>query len=279
METVLMTERHLAAADELRRLAGWNQTSQGWVRLLEVEPEGCFVAVENGELIGTVTTITYGRELAWIGMMLVHPNHRRHGVGTQLMQRALAYLQSLRIECIRLDATPLGRPVYEKLGFLAEWGLTRHQVAPTTECNPPNTRELVESDWTAVEKLDSQAFGVSRSCILRRLAQDSPATLVWPAQGPILGYGMLRLGTQADYIGPLVCADTAGARSLISSLLDIASPRSVFWDVPDDNPLANALAKRFGFTPVRPLTRMRLGPASVPSDPRAQLAIADPSVG
>ena len=279
MEMVLMTESHFAAADELRRLAGWNQRPEGWARLLALEPEGCFATIENGELIGTVTAVTYGRELAWIGMMLVHPNHRRQGVGTQLMKAALAFLKSRGIACIRLDATPAGRRVYEKLGFVAEWGLTRHEVTSLSERSSPNTRELMESDWPVAEKLDAEAFGVSRSRILRRLAQDCRATLVWPAQGHILGYGMLRLGTQSDYIGPMVCAEAEGAQSLISGLLRVASPRSVFWDVPDDNPLANNLAKRFGFTPVRPLTRMRLGPASVSSEPAVQLAIADPSLG
>src|SRR2546426_9870135 len=206
MEMVLMTESHFAAADELRRLAGWNQRPEGWARLLALEPEGCFATIENGELIGTVTAVTYGRELAWIGMMLVHPNHRRQGVGTQLMKAALAFLKSRGIVCIRLDATPAGRPVYEKLGFVPEWGLTRHEVTSLSERSSPNTRELMESDWLAVEKLDARAFGVSRSRILRRLVQDSRATLVWPAQGPILGYGMLRKGAQSDYLGPVVCA-------------------------------------------------------------------------
>ena len=40
----------LQAADELRRLAGWNQTLADWRRLLWLEPRGCFVAVENSKV-------------------------------------------------------------------------------------------------------------------------------------------------------------------------------------------------------------------------------------
>ena len=77
-----MTDGDLPAADELRRLAGWNQTLEDWRRLLCLEPRGCFVAALEGGVVGTVTTTTYGLALAWIGMMLVHAEHQRRGIGT-----------------------------------------------------------------------------------------------------------------------------------------------------------------------------------------------------
>ncbi|MBU6402797.1 MAG: GNAT family N-acetyltransferase, partial [Verrucomicrobia bacterium] len=112
----LMTEADLEAADELRRLAGWNQTPLKWRCLRRLVPHGCFVAVFDGQVVGTVTTTTYGQALAWIGMMLVHPAHRRLGIGTRLMRQALAFLQQRGTQCIKLDATPAGQPVYAKLG-------------------------------------------------------------------------------------------------------------------------------------------------------------------
>lgn len=273
MEISVLTERHLPAADELRRLAGWNQTPEDWERLLSFEPQGCFVAIDHGEVIGTVTTTTFGEQLAWIGMMLVHPDHRRRGIGTRLMQAALDYLKARGIACIRLDATPAGRPVYEKLRFVAEWTLTRYQATSVSGENSPNIREVTDADWPEVEKLDCAAFGVPRGRVLRSFAQGSRLSLIWSG----VGYGMLRPGSQSDYLGPLVCnrADTP----LVSALLHAAGSRSVFWDVPDGNAAARGMAEHFGFSPVRPLTRMRLGPDSVPSRPTAQLAIADPSVG
>ena len=237
------------------------------------------MAVENDRLLGTVTTTTYGPELAWIGMMLVHPDHRRRGIGTQLMRAALDHLRGRGIQCIRLDATPAGLPVYEKLGFVPEWTLARHQAAVSTG-NAVGTRELSERDWPAVERLDAAAFGVARTRILRSLAEGSRATLVSPPDGPILGYGMLRPGSSCDYLGPLVCAmPSLSFLHIVLTLLVKAEGRPVFWDVPRRNFLATSLARQVGFTPVRELTRMRLGPDSIPSDPKAQLAIADPSLG
>ena len=116
----LMTENDLTAVDELRRIAGWRQTIEDWRRLLTLEPKGCFVTTQGDAAIGTVTTTRYGTELAWIGMMLVHPEHRRKGIATQLMKCVLEYLRSYGVQCVKLDATPAGRPLYEKLGFQAE---------------------------------------------------------------------------------------------------------------------------------------------------------------
>src|SRR5512145_3259576 len=84
-----MAENDLPGADNLRRLVGWNQMPEDWARMLRLEPDGCFVAILNSVVVGTVTTTTYGQALAWIGMMLVHPDHRRQGIGRRLMQRAL----------------------------------------------------------------------------------------------------------------------------------------------------------------------------------------------
>lgn len=271
MEISVMTEGDLPAANELRQLTGWNQTLEDWRRLLSLEPEGCFVAAEHGDVVGTVTTTTYGKSLAWIGMMLVHPDYRRRGIATDLMQRALQYLQARGISCVKLDATPAGRPVYEKLGFVPEWTLTRWQGAFASQGS--DARELTEADWPAMEKIDTVAFGVPRGRVIRRLAEGNRAMLVWPAQGEVLGYGMLRSGANSDYLGPVV----GNALPLLAALLRTA--RTPFWDVPDDNEPANAAAKQFGFKPLRPLTRMRLGPNLVRSDPCAQWAIADPSVG
>jgi GNAT superfamily N-acetyltransferase len=51
---------------------------------------------------GTATTIGYGTDLAWIGMVLVHPDHRRHGVGRALLAHCIAFLRERRIRSIKL---------------------------------------------------------------------------------------------------------------------------------------------------------------------------------
>src|SRR5580700_4974672 len=111
MRTMLPSD--LSFADSLRALAGWNQTPADWRRFLAMQPEGCFMAQWNGVPAGTATTTVYGSDLAWIGMVLVHPEYRRRGIGRGLLLKCIEHLQARRVRCIKLDATPQGRPVYE----------------------------------------------------------------------------------------------------------------------------------------------------------------------
>lgn len=278
-----LQESDLAAADELRRLARWNQTVEDWRRLLSLEPEGCLVALQDGAVVGTVTTTTYGTALAWIGMMLVHPDRRRAGVGTQLIQHALEYLRGRGVKCIKLDATPDGRPLYEKLGFKPEWTLTRclradaDTVAATA--GREDVRPLREEDWSAVEEIDVAAIGAARPALLRSLVTDCLEALVWPAQGAVAGWGVLRRGAHAAYLGPLAGTTNAALEPLALALLQTAQGRPVIWDVPDSNLDARAAAQRFNFAPVRPLTRMYLGTGCATIVPSCCFAIAGPAIG
>jgi ribosomal protein S18 acetylase RimI-like enzyme len=120
-----LTRTDLPFADTVRALAGWNQTVDDWRRLLRHAPTGCFLAEWNGAPAGTATTTVYGRDLAWIGMVLVHPDYRRRGIGWALLQRCVEHLQERGVRCIKLDATPLGKTMYDRLGFRDEWTLSR----------------------------------------------------------------------------------------------------------------------------------------------------------
>ncbi len=276
-----LTEEDLSFADEVRRHAGWNQTPRGWRRFLALEPEGCFLAECQGQPAGTATTTCYGRELAWIGMVLVHPDFRRRGVGTALLRHCIRYLQEERqIGCIKLDATPEGQPLYEKLGFRAEWGLKRWRLERRSGNeadiypNKPSKDPLSEEHLA----MDRKVFGADRAKLLRSLWEGSVAA-VSDRPGARLGFGLLREGARASYLGPVTSLDAMGAEILISQLLSLAPPGEVFWDIPDENPVAVRLAQSQGFHPVRVLTRMYLGEANVEGQPSAMYAIAEPALG
>ncbi|MGB9604498.1 MAG: GNAT family N-acetyltransferase, partial [Bryobacteraceae bacterium] len=72
-------------AMRLKEAAGWNQTEQDWLNLIELEPEGCFALETGGVLASTATVVCYGNELAWIGMVLTAPEYRGRGFARRLM--------------------------------------------------------------------------------------------------------------------------------------------------------------------------------------------------
>jgi len=278
----VMTEADLPFADTVRSLAGWNQTREDWHRFLKMEPSGCFVAEWDSTPAGTATTITYGVGLGWIGMVLVHPDYRRRGIGNALLKGCIDYLRERGVRCIKLDATPLGKAVYDRLGFESEWSLARWERTGAHPRSPagPDIRSWREADAELIDEFDAPAFGTSRLPLVRALASGSRVALVLQSDPDrITGYGMLRTGSQALYLGPCSAVSTATGISIIESLVDRCGAERIFWDIPDANEASVEWARRHGFTQQRPLVRMYLGENTAPGDARKQFALAGPEVG
>jgi GNAT superfamily N-acetyltransferase len=272
----------LSFADSLRAIAGWNQTLGDWQRFLEMEPQGCVLAEWNGSPVGTATTLRYGSEVAWIGMVLVHPAHRSCGIGSALLKHCIAGLQKRRVRCIKLDATPAGKQVYDGLGFKTEWTLARWEHAELQVSQPSDAhlRPWRASDPPFIASLDATAFGASREKLAEALAPQSRLALVseTPPDG-VAGYGFIRPGSRATYLGPIVATSDEVGLQLVRALLANATGERIFWDIPDPNTAAVDWARRHGFTQQRVLTRMYLGENVAPGNPRQQFALAGPEVG
>jgi predicted N-acetyltransferase YhbS len=279
----VMKEADLDATDTLRSLAGWNQTRQDWLRLLGLQPEGCFVAEQEGQVIGTVTTTCYGSRLAWIGMLLVHPEQRGRGVGRALMRHALDYVRTEGVVCAGLDASPAGEPLYLSLGFRPVWALARWEAsAPKrTPLLPSNAhvQPVQEAHWEAIVDMEAHAFGVPRPRLLHTLAQESqPVNVATDESGQVHGFGMRRAGAGAHYLGPVIAQDPPCAVALIASLLQGLEGQPVCWSIPAPNRAAVGLAEAYGFTCQRGLTRMVLGPRPQ-QRPEMQFAITGFATG
>lgn len=272
----LLTRSDLEFAHGLSRLAGWNQTRRDWERFHSLASKGCFLAEKDGQPAGTATTTSYGSALAWIGMVLVHPDFRRQGIGTTLLEGAIRHLREEKgIACIRLDATPEGRPLYEGLGFRSEWGLrrwVREATGETSTLDPGETEGLSEKHLA----LDHAVFGADRRELLRSLEAGSIRAR-FAADGC---FGFCREGERATYLGPITAASPESGLALARDLVTAATTdRPLFWDLPDPNTVATNLAERLGFRPVRVLTRMWLCDAALPCDPRRMFGIAEPGLG
>jgi GNAT superfamily N-acetyltransferase len=277
-----MNFEDLAFADSLRALAGWNQTMDDWRRMLLMTPGGCFLAEYDGVPVGTATTLVYARELAWVGMLIVHPEYRRLGIGSALLCHCIGWLRQQNVSCIKLDATPLGKKVYDGLGFRAEWTFTRWE-RDGAHLEPPaheRSRSWRESDARLTVPLDSAAFGVSRQSLVEALArQCCCAKVIETERGRLAGYALLRPGARALYLGPAAASSAADGARLLEALLAHTAGERVFWDIPDQNTAAVECARQHGFRPQRPLTRMYLGENTAAGDPQQQFALAGPEVG
>lgn len=251
---------------ELCRLAHWNQLEPDWQRLLALAPDGLFVAEENGVACGTSSTTCYGNRTAWIGMVLVHPDFRKRGIGTALLVRCIEHLQAKNIESIKLDATDLGRPVYLKLDFKDERPIWRYAGRrPSGIVADPKARDIRPDDWPTIARLDRVAFDADRLELLKLLSREGPAAVA-ESSGEVAAYGFAREGFHASFLGPVVATDPGAARSVIESLLAGLPEGEVYWDILPDNVAAKELVESLGFVVARRLIRMYLGDRMHPGE-------------
>src|ERR1017187_7701387 len=141
----------------IKEAAAWNQTETDWHNLLRLAPETCFGLECDGVLAATVTAVCYERRLAWIGMVLTDPAHRRRGFARRLMEHAIEALTARQMEWIKLDATEMGAPLYRQLGFEPECGIERWGAAAA---QAPGMPDLSWQDQCRV--LDRQPFRAAR---------------------------------------------------------------------------------------------------------------------
>lgn len=274
----VMTPADIPAGMRLKDVAGWNQTCQDWERFLQLNPDGCYVAERDGRVVGTVATIIYEGRLAWVGMVLVDPALRGQGIGTALLRQAIAHLDARRIPCIRLDATPQGRPLYERLGFKAEYETDRYALRRTACQAVASSRE--SEDLDAIVAMDREAFGADRSDLLRSVADAAPEFAMLARQGERLeGYALGRRGSLADHLGPWMARNERAARAVLESFLDRSGRDMMFVDVLRDNRWARTLLNEKGFEFARPLTRMYRGENGSPGRTDLMCAILGPEFG
>lgn len=256
-----MTAADMALGMRLKAQANWNQLEADWRRFLALEPEGCFVAELDGVAVGTTTTCMFG-EVAWIAAVLVDEAARGKGVGRAMMEHALAFLDGRGVRSVRLDATPLGRPLYEKLGFQLEYELARFAgIAAGVPARWPIRVEAGgQHDLDEICQLDRAATGTDRRKLLERLLAEEPDELrIGRRQGRIEGYLLARPGSHAPLLGPCVGSGLAGA-ALLSDACQRYRGQRVFIDIPLGNQPAVRLAEAHGLAGQRPFYRMGRGP-------------------
>ena len=113
------TDAELGRVDELLMLAYEAPSRRRELELyLSVQPDGWFVIEEGGEIVAAAGAIAYGG-FCWIGLVATHPAAQGRGLATRLSRHLLEWATSRGIGTVALDASDVGRPVYERLGFRA----------------------------------------------------------------------------------------------------------------------------------------------------------------
>jgi ribosomal protein S18 acetylase RimI-like enzyme len=284
---IMLEERALTLADVpaafgLSTEVHWNQSPADWEMLLELG-RGFALLGPDGAIVATAVVLPYELRFAWIGTVIVTEAFRRRGLATRLLNRCIATIVETGAVPI-LDATPAGREVYTKLGFLDTWELQRYAGtgAPVTE-EPDATLHVRRMTLRDLERLlaaDAETFGADRSALLRRLFERKPeaALVAERLDGMLAGMAFERVGRTATQIGPVAADDANVALALIAHAVS-HNAGALMVDVPVEHTAVNAWLEVHDFSVQRPFTRMQHAKAEPYGRIDRTFAIAGPEIG
>ena len=274
----------LARLGPLYEQAGFGARLAGVVGFARARLDGEVVVAEaGGELVGVAAGAVFGGTrdtggtggvgqtsgswgTGWVGGVAVVPAHRRVGLGGALTEAIVEYLEGRGVATVLLHATALGRPVYERLGFVPE---TAYVTLGGPTLAQASTGTMVRAgratDLEAVLALDRKATGEDR----RRLL-----TALWPTGGLVavvdgraLGY---HLASPWRPGGATIAADPGTGLALLDAVR-VAPGDEVAISVPAANDAAVGWLASAGFQERYRTIRMHRGPR-VAWDPAALFA-------
>jgi len=224
----------------------------------------------DGETVGTAVAAQHGSS-GWVGLVFVAPAMRGQGLGAELTRAALEVLQERGCATALLAATELGRPIYDRLGFVRQGGYTvLTGPAGLTGVTDPRVRRLAPSDLDAVCALDLVATDEDRSAIIRAIADG------WVIDD---GRELRGFALRTPWgLGPAIARDASDGTLLLDVLRAQTDVERMTIIVPSENAFAVAHLRAQAFTEQRELPRMVLG--SPPRwDPRAIWTIFNFALG
>jgi predicted N-acetyltransferase YhbS len=253
-----------ARQEELSRLgalyvrAGFTARLAGVVGFARARLGGeVFVADLDGELVGVAAGADFGAS-GWVGGVAVAPERRRAGLGGALTEAVVRQLRERQAVTVQLLATELGRPVYERLGFVAEAEYRTLAGPPAPRPAAPvaaagGVRAGRPADRAAVLALDRLATGEDRSRLLDAL---------WPAGCLVAGDGDPRgfhLASPWRNGGATVAGDPDAGLALLEAVRR-GDSGGVSVSLPAGNRAGLLALAAAGFRERSGTTRMCLGP-------------------
>jgi GNAT superfamily N-acetyltransferase len=185
-----MTRADVARAADLVRRNDFGEREQFFAWAVDQPTIRPFVAVGGShEIVGTGVASAHGHT-GWVGVIFVAPERRGSGLGSRITTAVVDELERRGCRSQLLIASPLGRPIHERMGFT---DLARQvRFSGDALAGPGEPAETIRPydvrDLDAVIELDRAATGEDRAAVLRTLLATEDAWITRDAADRATGY-------------------------------------------------------------------------------------------
>lgn len=251
MADVTIRKCTLADLNAIRPLQpeGWNDITD-YFRFY-CQHKFCYpVVAESGRKIAGVAAGIENENTGWLAHIIVSQDHRRQGIGHQLTQHIVDYLNRKGCKTQLLIATAMGVELYQKLGFqtVSEYLFFKGEPLPGPYSDQ-NIRSLRQSDIEEILRLDREISGEDRKKMLEIFF--SEGWVYSSNDREVRGYLLSGIGE-----GMIVAADEQAGISLLNLKLSQKSWKAV---LPRENKKGIDLFAKHNITRYSKAPRMVLG--------------------
>lgn len=208
------------------------------------------MATEGKQRVGLATTAHYGRQIAWIGNVVVGKKYRQRHIGQRLVEHAIKYLSRMRVRHIALYSFKENFRFYRNLGFVQGAAFVRLR-------REPEARRLIFAKGTpfkalalsSVLSMDRKAFGADRRHLITCLLDAGTAWYLGFRIGPSGSYVVVKTYRDMNEIGPWVsfASDSRNLESLLRLVIDRSDRKPIEASCPVTNRQALRIMKKNHF--------------------------------
>lgn len=288
IELVHLTRRDTSALRSLTEQVGWNfSLAQAQMHL----SAGNFVGHRDatGMLVSSAGLYVYEGGMSALGIVIVHPNFQRRGLGRSAVTNRLNYAASKEL-AVRLVATPVGEPLYAGLGFRTIGQLARlYRTADHTpicsdrlgmlQTSTGNIRPYQPEHFQAIVDLDEKAYGARREGIYSALLTTVDDRVVcvddtnW-----VRGFGLASKSGETLRIGAIVAETEGIAKKILAHYVTSATDAlTLRIDVPAQQKSFIRILSEIGFAQSHQSACMVWNLDNVPGKCGMLFSIPDPA--
>lgn len=244
------------------RQEGWNPGPHDADAFWATDPNGHYGYFDNGTLIAGGSIVSYNKEFGFMGLFIVKPEYRSHGIGRKLWyQRRDTLLSRLnKGASIGMDGVVAMQPFYQKGGFEIAFKDMRYEKKGIPFNLDKNITSIEESDYSSILANDKQCFGFSRlQFLIPWLKLPGNKMFKYVENGQLKGFAILRKANIGYKICPLFADNNTIAEELYKACLSSVNGELVYFDIPAINQGAMELVKKYEATYVFECARMYYG--------------------
>lgn len=243
---------------------GWNPGIHDHEVFWETDPDGFYGFYAGDTLIAGGAVVSYHQTFGFMGLFIVHPEHRGQGIGRKLwhLRRDLLIRRLNHGAAIGMDGVVAMQPFYEKGGFHKAFRDERYERIGSAFDVSHRITTINVNDHEQLMDYDRDCVGYGRQVFLRSwLRAPNSQGFKFMQDNRLCGYAVIRKAIEGYKIGPLFADTSEAAQELYRACLNASIGQPVFLDIPVINKGAVELVRKYEARYVFECARMYLGEA------------------